>query len=83
MNKESKMVSFNDMNDIYTTYSSDEYCRHQINSTKLKFDDRKIPPQVWKSIFIQLDIYKLKEMQVHDESRMYTRFHCKNQHLLF
>ena len=54
-----KTVSFNDDLDIYMTYSSDEYCRHQIKSTKLKFEDRKISPQVWKYIFIQLDLYKL------------------------
>ena len=32
-----KTVSFNVDIDIYMTYSSDEYCRHQIKSTKLKF----------------------------------------------
>lgn len=78
-----KTVSFNDDLNIYMTYSSDEYCRHQIKSTKLKFEDRKISPQVWKYIFIQLDLYKLQEMQVHHESRIYTRFHYKNQILLF
>lgn len=76
-----KTVCFNDIPNIYTTYSSDEYCRHQINSIKLKFQDRKIPLQVWNSIFVQLDVYKLREMQVHDKSRIYTRFHCKK--LLF
>jgi hypothetical protein len=73
-----KTVSFNVDIDIYMTYSSDEYCRHQIKSTKLKFENKKISLKVWKYIFIQLDLYKLQEMQVHDESRIYTRFHYKN-----
>lgn len=79
MNKENiKTVSFNDIDDVYITYSPKEYRRDQIKSTKVKFDDRKIPPNIWKSIFIELDLYKLQEMQVHDESRIYTRFHYKN-----
>jgi hypothetical protein len=79
MNKENtKNVSFDENIDIYRTYSSDEYCRLQINSTKVKFEDKKIPPQVWRSIFVQLDLYKLREMQVHDQSKIYTRFHYKN-----
>ena len=70
-----KNVSFNENVDIFNTYSSDDYCRLQINSTKVKFEDKKIHPKLWKSIFVQLDLYKLQEMQVHDKSKIYTRFH--------
>jgi hypothetical protein len=74
----SKSVNFNENPKIYITYSSEEYSRFPIYYTKLKWQHRRIPPHLWKSIFIKLDLYKLYEMEVHEESKINTRYHSIN-----
>jgi len=64
-----KKVSFNLLNnEIYKTYSSEEYDRGQIDHVIYRKSYNRISNDDLNIIFITLDIYKLYEMVVHKES---------------
>ena len=75
MNK--KSVSFNlGNNRIITTYSPDEYQRHQIDSILYRRNYRRVSDEEWNRVHVLLDLYKIYEMIIHPDSvqnNMYNR----------
>lgn len=63
MNK--KKCAFNSVITINETYSSDEYDRHQIDSTLYLKSFNRISMDEWDEIIRQLLYYKKYEMIVH------------------
>ncbi len=55
-------------NKSYTTYSSIEYDRFQIESIIYMKSYNRITPTEWKKLFIELNEYKLNEMISHEDS---------------
>jgi hypothetical protein len=74
----SKKVSFNETPEIFLTYSSDEYSRHQIDSLLYRKAYRRVSDEEFNHILLMLDMYKLYEMIVHVDS-----FTNNNQDKLF
>jgi hypothetical protein len=72
-----KKVVFSDINEIYTTYSSDEYLRHQIDSILYKKNYNRVSNDEWNAIFLNLDLYKLYEMPVHIDSIQNNSYNTK------
>jgi hypothetical protein len=63
-----KQVSFKQNNETFVTYSSEEYDRFPIDSVLYRKSYNRISNEEWRSIFINLDLYKLYEMRVHKDS---------------
>lgn len=63
-----KNVSFNLNDTIFTTYSPKDYDRFQIDSVLYRKNYNRISDDEWRTIFINLDLYKLYEMRVHKDS---------------
>jgi hypothetical protein len=63
-----KNVSFNLNNTTFSTYSHKDYDRFQIDSVLYRKGYNRISEEEWRSIFINLDLYKLYEMRVHKDS---------------
>jgi hypothetical protein len=65
----SKQVKFDlTQNKVFTTYSKQEYDRHQIDSTLYLYNYQKISQVEWIKIQYDLHLYKTKEMPVHIDS---------------
>lgn len=77
-----KKVSFSDNAKIYTTYSPSEYDRRMIDSTLYLKAYRRISDVEWIKILEDLNTYKKNEMQVHQNSKIYTSFYDINSYLL-
>lgn len=63
-----KNVSFNLNNQICITHSPKDYDRFQIDSVLYRKNYNRISNDEWRTIFINLDLYKLYEMRVHKDS---------------
>ena len=63
-----KSVRFNEIVNVYPTYSRKEYDRHQIDSILYQKNYNRISIPEWNSILVSLDLYKLYEMPVHPYS---------------
>ena len=75
-----KKVLFNlDNNQIFDTYTPDEYNRFQIDSVMYRRNWRKVSDQEWHSIYVILDLYKLYDMPVHQDSIHNNLYHSKNE----
>lgn len=72
-----KSVSFNLSNETFVTYSSQEYDRFQIDSVLYRKNYNRISEEEWRSIFINLDLYKLYEMRVHKDSLTNNSYSAK------
>lgn len=72
-----KKVTFSDNNEIYTTYSADEYLRFQIDSILYKKSYNRVSNDEWNTIFLNLDLYKLYEMPVHSDSIQNNSYNTK------
>jgi hypothetical protein len=71
-----KVVKFNlESNQIFTTYSIDEYDRFSIDSILYLKCYNKITDDDWNKVFVELNDYKTKEMVVHNSSICNTRLH--------
>ena len=66
MNEVKKTVKFDDSKNTYfTTYSSDDYDRYQIDSVLYRKAHNKISVNEWLNILLELNEYKCSEMIVH------------------
>jgi hypothetical protein len=64
-----KRVTFQlEKNQIHTTYSSEEYDRHVIDSILYMRGYRKVSDEEWSNIFVELNNYKTTQMIVHKDS---------------
>ena len=71
-----KSVSFDlDKNEIYSTYSLNEYDRYPIYSTLYLKCYNRISDQEWMLMYQTLNYYKMNEMIVHKESLCNTHLH--------
>ena len=71
-----KSVKFNlNKNEIFTTYSDDEYDRLPIDSVMYMKCYNKISDYDWLNIFKNLNFYKMCEMIVHKSSLRNTKIH--------
>ncbi len=71
-----KSVRFNlNENKICETYSTSEYDREPICSVLNLYKYNKIDLEEWKDIFIKLNLFKIREMIVHNNSICNTRLH--------
>lgn len=60
-----KKVQFSDKIEINYTYSKEQYDRSIINSTFVMRYRKKINDHQWKLILMELNHYKLYEMELH------------------
>ena len=73
-----KKVLFNlDNNKIHTTYNLSEYDRFQIDSVMYRRSWHRVSDEEWNSIYVILDLYKLYDMPVHQNSIHNTLYHLK------
>ena len=78
-----KHVLFNlNKNKTYITYDSSEYNRLQIDSVLYRRSWKKVSDQEWNNIYIILDLYKLYDMPVHQDSIHNNVYHSKNNNLI-
>jgi hypothetical protein len=64
-----KKVKFDlEKNVVYYTYSPDEYDRHIIDCVLYMRGYNKVSNEEWNNIFVELNLYKMKEMKVHKDS---------------
>ncbi len=71
-----KAVKFNlESNEIFTTYSVDEYDRLPIDSILYLKCYNKITDNDWNKALVELNDYKTREMVVHNSSICNTRLH--------
>ena len=69
--KKKASVCFNSTNDIFTTYSCDEYDRHSIDSTLYLRALQRISDVEWRDLYKELLHYKQYEMIVHNSVYCY------------
>lgn len=73
-----KTVNFNlNTNIVYNTYSPQEYDRTCIDHVLYKYAYGHISDEDIKSIYVNLDLYKLYEMSVHKTSFKNNLYHVK------
>lgn len=71
-------VSFNlDINQIYMTYSSQEYDRTSIDHVLYRKSYNRISLDEMNTIYVNLDLFKLYEMNVHEMSLCNNHYHIK------
>lgn len=75
-----KSVSFNPNNQVFITYSGQEYDRFQIDSVLYRKNYNRVSEEEWRSIFTNLDLYKLYEMRVHKDSLNNNSYSAKKIH---
>jgi hypothetical protein len=69
-----KTVKFDlEKNTIHEVYSSDDYNRQQIHSMMYLKSFGKISSIEWTHMLIEINIYKIIEMSVHNDSVMNTK----------
>ena len=74
-----KKVLFNlENNQIFDTYNSNEYDRFQIDSVLYRRNYKRVSDQEWFNIYVILDLYKLYDMPVHQDSINNNFYHSKN-----
>ena len=64
-------------NEIFNTYTKEEYDRFQIDSVLYRRNYQRVPDQEWNNIYVVLDLYKLYDMPVHQESVQNNLYHLK------
>ena len=75
-NPKIKSVKFNlHRNTIHEMYSSDEYDRHQIDSLLYLKSYGRITRFEWFKALLEVNVYKLMEMPVHNDSVVNTKLH--------
>jgi hypothetical protein len=67
-----KKVSFSETIEIKYTYSHEVYDRSVINSPSFLRSRRLLNDFEWRKIFIELNQFKIYEMQIHPDSKNYT-----------
>jgi len=72
----SKVVRFNSIPTVHSTYSSDEYDRFIIDSILYMWCLKRVSTEEWLQVFIELNSYKMNEMIVHKYSIQNTKFHA-------
>lgn len=72
-----KKVSFSDTASIGITYSNEEYDRLCIDHVLYRKAYKKISDEEINAIYVNLDLYKLYEMNVHKSSIGNTLYHVK------
>jgi len=73
-----KSVSFNlNNNKIFDTYSQYEYDRSCIDHVLYRHAYKRISDSEIKTIYVNLDLYKLYEMPVHKKSLINNLYHVK------
>lgn len=73
-----KSVNFNlSNNQVYITYSREEYDRSCIDHVLYRRAYRRISDDEMQSIYVNLDLYKLYEMPVHKNSLHNNTYHIK------
>lgn len=74
----SKSVNFDlSKNQIYTTYSEQEYDRTCIDHVLYRRAYQRISDEEINAIYVNLDLYKLYEMPVHKNSFKNNLYHVK------
>jgi hypothetical protein len=74
----SKNIHFDlNKNRVYITYSPEEYDRSSIDHVLYRLAYRHISDEDIKSIYVNLDLYKLYEMPVHKSSFKNNSYHVK------
>lgn len=73
-----KKVLFNlENNEIFDTYTRDEYSRDPIDSILYQRNWRRVSDQEWNNVYVTLDLYKLYDMPVHQDSIENNLYHLK------
>lgn len=73
-----KRVNFNlNNNKIFITYSNQEYDRSIIDHVLYRRAYRRISDEEMHAIYVNLDLYKLYEMNVHKDSIKNNLYHVK------
>lgn len=67
-----KKVRFSETIEIKYTYSCDVYDRSVIHSPSFLRSKRLLNDFDWRKIFIELNQFKIYEMQIHPDSKNYT-----------
>lgn len=67
-----KRVRFSDQIEIGYTYSREIYDRSIIDSVIVLRNRRQLNDIEWRKIFIELNQFKIYEMQIHPDSKNYT-----------
>lgn len=71
-------VSFNlDINQVYITYSNEEYDRTSIDHVLYRKSYNRISLDEMNAIYVNLDLFKLYEMDVHEMSLGNNQYHIK------
>ena len=78
--RQRKTVTFNNNIIEHITYSKDVYDRRSIDSILYRRGYQRVSDQVWNSMYIILDIYKLYEMKVHKDAYKNNQYHTKQNH---
>lgn len=71
-------VCFNDNVQIRSTYSNDDYDRFSIDHVLYRKAYNRVSEEEMRTIYVNLDLYKLYEMPVHKQSMKNTMFHVKH-----
>lgn len=73
-----KRVLFNlANNEIFDTYTKNEYSRHPIDSILYRRNWQRVTDKEWNNIYVTLDLYKLYNMPVHQDSIQNNLYHLK------
>jgi hypothetical protein len=74
----SRRVSFSlNKNSIYYTYSRHEYDRSCIDHVLYRHAYNRLTDEELKTIYVNLDLYKLYEMPIHKGSLVNNLYHVK------
>lgn len=72
-----RRVLFNSIIQTFPTYSYKDYDRTSIDHVLYRRAHRRISDEEMNKIFICLDLYKLYEMPIHNQSIHNIQFHLK------
>jgi hypothetical protein len=72
-----KRVKFSNNIIEYTTYCNEEYDRLCIDHVLYRRAYKQISDEEMQAIYVNLDLYKLYEMKVHENSIQNNKYHIK------